>query len=207
MDDNGSVEDLVTEKKEAKAIDTKKEKKEEIEKDVERSDADMIIELEKKLDEKKKEAEYNLDRLLRLQAEFENYKKRISKEHLEFTKFVNENMIKELLPVLDNLERAVESAKNDKVFDSLKEGVEMTLKQFTSVLEKAGLKEITSIGETFNPNKHEALIMIGSDEHEENTIVEEHQKGYLLNDRVLRPSKVVVSKKNKMEKKEECEDE
>ncbi len=204
MDNNESVENLVTEEKEV--VDTKKEEKEEIAKDAERSDADRTIKLEKELEEKKKEAESNLDRLLRLHAEFENYKKRISKEQIEFAKFVNENLLKELLPVLDNLERAVNSAKNDKVFDSLKEGVDMTLKQFSSVLEKAGLKEITSIGETFDPNRHEALLMIESDEHEKNTIVEEHQKGYLLNNRVLRPSKVVVSKKNKTQK-EECKNE
>ncbi|MFV1950443.1 MAG: nucleotide exchange factor GrpE [Nitrospinota bacterium] len=204
MDNNESVENLVTEEKEV--VDTKKEEKEEIAKDAERSDADRTIELEKELEEKKKEAESNLDKLLRLHAEFENYKKRISKERIEFAKFVNENLLKELLPVLDNLERAVNSAKNDKVFDSLKEGVDMTLKQFTGVLEKAGLKEITSIGETFDPNRHEALLMIESDEHEKNTIVEEHQKGYLLNNRVLRPSKVVVSKKNKTQK-EECKNE
>ncbi|MBI5183884.1 MAG: nucleotide exchange factor GrpE [Nitrospinae bacterium] len=227
---NGYVEDLVTKEKEIEAIEaieTKKEEDEGIEpradtvtanglgkegigrdvEIVEISDEDRIIKLEKELEEKKKEAEYNFDRLIRLQAEFENYKKRILKERLELRTSANNNLIKELLPVIDNLERAVKSAKDDKIFDSLKEGVEMTLKQFIGVLEKVGLKEITSIGDIFDPTRHEALLMIESDEHEKDTIVEEHQKGYLLNNSVLRPSKVVVAKNKNKRQKEEYKDE
>ena len=152
-----------------------------------------IEELEKELEEKKRESETNYDRFLRLYAEFENYKKRIEKEKEELIKFANEELVKELLPVIDNLERALDqSDASDQ--EALKRGVELTLQQLLSVLRKFGLQQVESVGKTFDPNRHEAVAVEESEEHEEGIVVQEHRKAYFFKDRLLRPALVTVSK-------------
>jgi molecular chaperone GrpE len=141
------------------------------------------------------------DRYLRLGAEFENFKKRSERERLTSIRFANENLLVELLPVLDHLEHAIAAATNHEsesaAASNVVTGVQMVLKQFKDILAKSGLKEFTSAGTPFNPNLHEALAERESSEHDDGVVIEEFQKGYMLNDRLVRPARVVVSKKGK----------
>lgn len=142
----------------------------------------------------RKEAKDNYDRFLRLSAEFDNFKKRTAREMNEFRKFANETIIKELLPVVDNLERAIESSGGDDHSSScVVEGVEMTLKSILKVFEQFQVKQIVSMGKPFDPIFHQAMMREESDEYPENTIIRELQKGYLLHERLIRPAMVVVS--------------
>ncbi len=147
-------------------------------------------------DSAKKTQEY-FDKLLRLHAEFENFKKRSIKERQQFFKFANEGLIRELINVLDNFERAFESANKMSDLKSLHQGVEMILKQIHQLLEKNGVKKIECLGKPFDPVQQEAIAHIESDEQPENTVVEEVQKGYLLEERLIRPAVVKVSKKRR----------
>ncbi len=134
------------------------------------------------------------DRLLRLQAEFENFRRRTAKERTEVIKFANEGLLGEIIPVVDSLERAIQSANENVDIENLLEGLRLVRRLLNLLLERAGVKEIHAQGETFNPELHEAISVVESGDHPDNTIVEEVQKGYLLNGRVLRPSIVRVSK-------------
>jgi len=151
-------------------------------------------ELKKKLEEKEKEAKEYYDRLLRAAADLENFKKRAAKDKEEWTKFATEDLIKAILPVIDNIERAVNHA--EKVADTgvMIEGVRLTLKQILQTLNRFGLAPFESVGKPFDPAIHEAMLVVESNQHEPNSVVEEFQKGYLLNDRLLRPATVSVSK-------------
>jgi len=153
-----------------------------------------IEELRKKLEEKEKEIKGHHDRLLRLAADFENYKKRAAKEKEEWTKFANEDLIRTILPFIDNLERAVNHA--EKIADTgvLIEGVRLTIQQLLQGLNRFGLSAFQSVGKPFDPTVHEAMLVVETDQHEPNQVVEEFQKGYLLNERLLRPATVSVSK-------------
>jgi molecular chaperone GrpE len=137
------------------------------------------------------------DRVLRLQADFENTRKRLEKEKQEFVKFANEGIIMELLNILDDLERAAGLAetKHEDLPAFLK-GVEMILAHLYEMLKEYGVKPIEAKGKIFDPNYHEVLMQVEEKEKPENTVVEELQKGYLMNDRVIRTSKVKVSKKS-----------
>ncbi len=153
-----------------------------------------IEELKRKLEEKEKEIKEHHDRLLRLAADFENYKKRAAKDKEEWTKFANEDLIKAILPFIDNLERAVSHA--EKVSDTgvLIEGVRLTIQQLLQALSKFGLSPFESAGKPFDPTVHEAMLVVETDQHQPNQVVEEFQKGYLFNNRLLRPATVSVSK-------------
>jgi molecular chaperone GrpE len=140
-------------------------------------------------------ADENYDRYLRAEADLENAKKRFSKEKTDLTKFSNESLIKNLIPVLDNLEKAIAHASEDCSLTTLVEGVELTLKGFKDALERQGLGEVNAVGEPFDPNFHEAARQQESSEVPPGTVIEEYQKGYLLNDRLIRPAMVVVSSK------------
>jgi molecular chaperone GrpE len=143
----------------------------------------------------KEEAADYYDRLLRLSAEFENYKKRSSRELADFRKFANEQIIKDLLGVIDNLERALASAADQEGnASSIAEGVELTLKEVLKILEKNGVTPITAEGETFDPTYHQAVMQQEAPDQPPNTVIQELQKGYLLHNRLLRPSMVAVSK-------------
>jgi molecular chaperone GrpE len=134
------------------------------------------------------------DKYLRLYAEFENYKKRVNKDKEELVKYGNENLLYDLLPVIDNLELALQHASND-VSSGLAQGVEITLRELIKTLEKFGLSPIDAPGKPFNPLVHHAMTQVERDDVDEKTIVEEYRKGYRLRDKVLRPSLVAVSKK------------
>ncbi len=135
------------------------------------------------------------DKYLRICADFENYKKRSMKEQMESAKYANERILKELLPVIDNLERAILHSKETSDLKGLVEGVELTYKQFLDSLGRFGVKVVQSIGEPFDPSRHQALSQVETDKHDENIVIEELQKGYLLEDRMLRPALVNISRK------------
>ena len=153
--------------------------------------------LEERLRVTETRAEENYDRVLRVTAEFENYKKRMERETNDFRKFANESLIKDILPIVDNLERALEIpyGNNEKAVQGLREGVQMTLKGLLNSLEKFGVVPIDSLDKSFDPNFHQAVMQEESEGHPENTVSQELQKGYMMRDRLLRPAMVVVSKK------------
>jgi len=149
-----------------------------------------------KLKEDADKAKEYWDKLLRLQADFENTRKRLEKDKQDFCKFANESIIAELLYTLDDLERAVELAQSKhQDLSAFLKGVEMILAHLYEMLKGYGVKPIEAEGKLFDPNYHEALMQVENKELPEHTIVEELQKGYLLNDRVIRTAKVKVSKK------------
>jgi molecular chaperone GrpE len=157
---------------------------------------DPLKEMEEKLESFKNEASETHDRLLRLAAEFENYKKRSAREMNDFRKFANESFVKAMLPVVDNLDRAIESSNNDKhANSSVLEGVNMTLREILKVFEQYGIKPFESLGKPFDPSLHQAVMQEDDEAYPENTVTKELQKGYLIHDRLLRPAMVVVSKK------------
>ncbi|MGI5901665.1 MAG: nucleotide exchange factor GrpE [Desulfitobacteriia bacterium] len=155
-------------------------------------DNDDSQQLRTELEEAKLKAKEYYDHLQRLKAEFDNFRKRTAKEKGEIARYASENIILSLLPILDNFERALESAQNNQEFDSFCQGVEMIFRQLLKVLEEEGLKPIEAEGKPFDPNLHEAFIREESSE-EENIVLEELQKGYFLKDKVIRPSRVKVS--------------
>ncbi len=149
----------------------------------------------------KKEAECRefQDKYVRTLAEMDNFRKRMNREMSDSVKYANEKILGDLLVVIDNMERAIIHSKDKKDFDSLIDGLELTMKEFKGVFEKHGVQSIESVGQLFDPSIHHAVSMIESDTHEDNVIVEEFRKGYLLNDRVLRHSLVSVAKKKEGE--------
>ena len=147
------------------------------------------------------------NKYLRLYAEFENYKKRVNKDKEELVKYGNESLLYELLPVIDNLEMALMHTSNN-VSSGLVQGVEITLKELQKILEKFGLIAIEANNKPFDPLVHHAMTQNERDDIDEKIVVEEFRKGYMLRDKVLRPSLVAVSKKPvKSQEKEKTEEE
>lgn len=156
------------------------------------------LSLDEQLQQAQDESAELQDRLLRVAAEFENFKKRMERERSTMLKYAGENIFRELLPVVDNLERAVGQGVVDGVDDSknleaLLEGVQLTLKSLLQTLEKFEVKPVSSIGEPFDPNVQEALTMEASDEVPANHVISEFEKGYHYKDRLLRAARVIVS--------------
>jgi molecular chaperone GrpE len=150
---------------------------------------------EEALAAKAQEAERLQERLLRLQAEFDNYKKRMAREKAEFLKFATESLLLEFLPVLDNLERAVASARAEAANrEAVADGIEMIVRLFRSTLDKAGVKPMEAAGQPFDPGLHQAIAQVETADGPENLVVEEVQKGYFLEGRVLRAAMVKVSR-------------
>lgn len=153
--------------------------------------------LDERLKAAEAKAEENYDRLLRVTAEFENYKKRMGREMNEFRKFATESLIKDLLPVVDNLEMAIQTPYegDEKSFRNIRDGVEMTLKGLLDTLVKHGIERIESLDKAFDPNLHQAITQETSEDHPDNTVCRELQKGYMMRDRLLRPAMVAVSRR------------
>jgi len=141
-------------------------------------------------------AQGNYDLYTRTYAEMENIKKRGNKEREELAKFANESLIKEILPAIDSLEKAISHAHNDNNLLGLVKGLEMTLGGLMKTLEKSGLREVEAVGKPFDPNFHEAISQQIDDKVAQGHIIMELQKGYLLNERLIRPSMVVISQGN-----------
>lgn len=150
--------------------------------------------LKKILEEKEKEVTANYDKYLRAVAELDNYKKRVLKEKVDTIKYGNEELIRDILPFVDSLDRATEHTDGSDV-DAFKDGLKLIQEQLLCCLKKHGVEKIESIGLDFDPNFHEAMMQSDSEKHEENKVINELEKGYLLNGRLLRPSKVCVCKK------------
>lgn len=158
--------------------------------------SDSLATLQNELEAAKQEASKNLDLYLRERAELENARKRHVRDREDAIRFANDRLLKEMIPVLDNLERAIEHAEqNDNNNEGLLEGVKMTINQFSKALDSFGVKPINAVGEIFDPNLHQAMGHVESKEQEPNTVINEFQKGYLLHERLLRPSLVMVAKK------------
>ncbi len=159
------------------------ENQHELEKEVEVPNEEIQVEEKSELDELK-------DRHLRLQAEFDNFRKRTEKEKTDIYKYANEKIIADILPLVDNFQRAIEASGDNS---SVSEGIKQLEKVFLNVLEKHGVKEIEATGQ-FDPNFHYAVMTQDSEEAQEGEILEVLQKGYLINDKVLRPAMVKVAK-------------
>ena len=153
---------------------------------------DQLIE---KISEVQASADTNMDNYLRSQAEMENMKKRFQKDKQDLIKYGNETLTKQLLPVADNLEKALDHSKDENPLEALRDGVDLTLKGLMNVLEKAGVEEVKAVGAPFDPNFHEAVSEQEDDLAAPGTVLKELQKGYLLNQRLIRPAMVIVNKK------------
>jgi molecular chaperone GrpE len=164
-------------------------------------EAEVVFSAEE-VEQLKAEYEAQHDRMLRTVAEYENSKKRAEREKEEFRKYALEEVVKDLIPVIDSIERAIESTSESEDFKSLSEGVQLIHKQFLDSMERRGVTPIEAVGEPFDPTQHDAIMYIESDAVAENGVIEDFQRGYMLNDRVIRPSMVSVSK-GKAEKQEE----
>jgi len=156
-----------------------------------------------KLQEKEAEAKANYDLFLRERAELENFKRRMQREQAESLRFANEPLIRDLLPVLDNLERAVGHAQGGGNGQPLVEGVALVVRSLLDALEKYGVTRVTAKGEPFDPTRHEAMAQAESTEVAPNTVLDEYRPAYLLHGRLLRPALVTVAKAPTGEKKSE----
>lgn len=155
------------------------------------------VDINKKLEEKEKETAANYDKYLRAVAELDNYKKRAIREKIDIIKYGNEELIKDILPFVDSLDRALEHSTGD--VQAFKDGIALIQEQLLNCLKKYGVERIETAGMNFDPNFHEALMQMESNQYEDNKIVSEMERGYLLNGRLLRPSKVCVCKNTNKE--------
>lgn len=179
---------------EAEAEDSCSEGSEGEEKSEEKSEDDSEDKSgEKAEDDGKAAEEQESERYMRLMAEFQNFKRRAAREKSDIHAYANEKIISELLPVLDNFERALGTGYDD--MEGFAKGMELIFQQLSTALEHAGLEEIPALGEEFDPNVHNAVMTEDSDEHEDGHISKVLQKGYKLNDKVVRPSMVAVVRK------------
>ena len=187
-EDSGSFKAGTENKKGLKSVSSKADKKKD-------TPNDLLDQLKSEKEAAEQEAKDTYDKFLRISAEFDNYKKRTAREMDEFRKFANESLLMKLLPVVDNLERAINSTQEEKSSEScITEGISMTLKEILNVFETFQVKSIESLNKTFDPNFHQAVMQEETEETEENIIIKEFQKGYMIQNRLLRPAMVVVSK-------------
>lgn len=152
------------------------------------------LSLKKQVEELKKTLAESQDRHLRLAAEFDNYKKRTQREYFRIIETAEEKLILELLPVLDNLERAFSHDHNTEVPEEFLDGIKIIATQFSNVLKKAGIEPIESVGKPFDPNLHEAMMQMDDGDAASGVVVQEIEKGYRLGDKVIRHAKVAVAK-------------
>ena len=196
-DNQKNLEQEEVEETEQETLGTSNEEESKVE---EKKELTAMEQLQEKIRLRDEEIANQKDTFLREKAELENFKKRLTKEKDDFVQFANERLLQELIQIEDNLERALEVP--NATLESLKEGVEMIQKQFSTFLKNQKVEPIEAIGKPFDPSLHEVLNQQESEEHEENTVIEQYSKGYTLNGRILRPTKVVISKKPD-EKKED----
>lgn len=149
-------------------------------------DQQRILELEAKLEEASQKN-------LRLQADYDNFRRRTREEQAASLKYKSQSLLEQLLPALDNFERALKTEATNDQAKTLIQGMEMVYRQLSDALKQEGLTEIPSVGQTFDPNLHQAVMQVEDSEFESNTVIEELQKGYMLKDRVIRPAMVKVN--------------
>lgn len=158
------------------------------------TETERMAELERRVSQLEEENAVLKDQYLRKHADFENFRKRMARDKEEAIKFSNSQLLLDLIPIIDDFERAIKSSEEARNYDALHEGVALIERQFVNMLErKWALKRIESIGEPFNPEIHEAIMAEPRSDHEVSMVLEDFQKGYMLNDRVLRSAKVKVS--------------
>lgn len=153
-----------------------------------------LAELRDRFHAKEKESKENYERYVRQVAEVDNFKKRINREKEDAIRYANENLIRDILPVIDNLERAIAHAQGGGNGKPLVEGVELVLRGLLDVFSKHGVVQVSAVGEVFDPGKHEAMAQVESSQYEPNTVLDEHHRGYLFRDRLLRPALVTIAK-------------
>jgi molecular chaperone GrpE len=158
------------------------------------NEVDEITALKSELEKSQQESKKNYDLYLRSLAELDNFKKRAARDKEEYSKFALLPLIQKLLSVIDDLERALAQFNNSKDLDGLSKGVEMITRSLQEIIKNEGVEPIEALGQAFDPQYHQPLIVEESDEHSENTVIEEFQTGYILHGRVIRPSLVKVSK-------------
>ncbi|HXJ36731.1 MAG TPA: nucleotide exchange factor GrpE [Candidatus Eisenbacteria bacterium] len=156
--------------------------------------AERVAELEAELAAAREEARQNHDRWVRERADLENQRKRAARERQDATRFGTEALMRDLLPVVDNLERAIEAAGGADAAGSLRQGVQLVLKALLDALQRHGVERLTAEGAPFDPTQHEAVAHVESATHPAGQILQQHQAGYRLHDRLLRPALVTVSK-------------
>lgn len=193
-DQNNTVQDTVNEDTMEHAVPETGEQPEVQEEELQTSNEvkeedGLQVELEKL----KNEVSEQQQRALRAQADFDNFRRRTLKEKEELAKYASSKLITELLPVVDNFERALAATEETPEFESFSKGVSMIFRQLETVLGAEGLTAMNSVGQPFNPEFHQAIMQVESDEYEEGIVVEEVQKGFMLKDKVLRPAMVKVS--------------
>ncbi|NPU86024.1 MAG: nucleotide exchange factor GrpE [Syntrophaceae bacterium] len=153
--------------------------------------------LKAKLQEKEREAAENYDKYLRAVAELDNFRKRAARDKMDAIKYGNEQILKDLLPLTDAMDRALQHSETSCDFDAFRKGLDLLRSQLTACLGRHGVEAIDCLRKPFDPNIHEALMQVAGDGHEENEVVDELEKGYLLNGRLLRPAKVSVCKRTR----------
>ncbi len=163
--------------------------------------AEIVEEGPSELEQAQQEAKDLRDEMLRMRAETDNLRKRLQREKQESVQFANERLIKQLIPIFENLDRALKAP--DTNVESLKEGVRMTSDQVLALFKKENVEPIQAVGEPFDPSIHEVLSQMESNDHDENTVIEEFSKGYRMNGRVLLPAQVVTAKKPAQEEPED----
>lgn len=152
--------------------------------------------LQAELDQQRANLDEIHNRYLRTMADFDNYRKRQRDETARHANLAREGLLIKILPIMDNFERALQAAEAQHSYESLLEGVSLTLRQLKEALQKEGLEPIKAVGQEFNPELHEALMRVTTDEYPENTVIDELEKGYTLCGKVLRPSRVRVATKD-----------
>jgi molecular chaperone GrpE len=182
------------EEKEPRAIQESDQQTMEIHEEVEPDHLqEHISALESELEQLRRDVDEARDRYLRVLADFDNYKKRQREEIARQVNQAREELILKLLPIVDNFQRALQAAEAQHSYESLVQGVSLTLRQIQDMLEKEGVRPIEAVGEQFNPELHEALMREETDEYPENTVIDELEKGYTMNGKVLRPARVKVA--------------
>jgi molecular chaperone GrpE len=157
--------------------------------------ADKAEGLMVKLQDAEKMAAENYDKYVRAVAELDNYRKRAVRERADAIQYGNETLLRDILPLVDGMDRALEHACNSEDFEAFKTGLQMLKEKFLGCLQKHGVEMIDTAGKDFDPHIHEAMMQVESAEHEDSQVVGEFERGYLLNGRLLRPAKVSVCKR------------
>jgi molecular chaperone GrpE len=187
-----SDQEVKTDHEESQSPDKSKKRQESPDQSPQASSEGGLAERIQQLEQEVKESN---DQLLRKAAEFENFRKRLSRDKEESIKYANAALLSDVVPIIDDFERAIQSAAESKDFDAFHTGVSMIEKQMVNMLERNwGLKRFSANGEPFDPEKHEAIAVEETDKHDSEIVLEDYQKGYLLHDRVLRPAKVKVAR-------------
>ena len=187
-----SDQEVKADQEKSEKPDKKQKKQESTDQAAQTAPEEDLLERIRALEQEVKESQ---DQLLRKAAEFENSRKRLSREKEESIKYANAALLSDIVPIIDDFERAIQSAADSKDFDAFHTGVSLIEKQMVSMLERNwGLKRFSANGEPFDPEKHEAIAVEETDEHDSEIVLEDYQKGYLLHDRVLRPAKVKVAR-------------